>query len=92
MGTTLSRNDRKSIISKLVKYYEKIRNKDIEQDILCEMLDNKIIEFLKKPDVDIDFEYSNIDGYLQTDKYVLLGWNNEKEDINLDDLEEVLKK
>jgi len=81
------------IFEQIISRYENIRNEHFTTKELFDNLNNIYKLYTKKRLS--DFELENIedtlvDGVIQTNKYILVGWNNDSEEIDLQLINDII--
>ena len=97
MGNNITIEKKRVIYDKLVEIYVSLKNKKISKDIIFEKLNYKLEQMLDSelPSVNLnDISMENVDGYVNTEKFTLIGWKNDDNDEELDilELEEILSE
>ena len=95
MGNNITIEKKRIVYDKLVEMYVNLKNKKISEDIIFEKLNYKLEQLLDSelPSVNLnDISMENVDGYVNTEKFTLIGWKNDDNDEELDilELEEIL--
>ena len=95
MGNNLSIEKKKIIYTKLSSMYTGLKIKKISDDVIFEKLNHELEKMLDTvlPSVNLqNIDMKNVDGFVNTKKFTLIGWENDDKDEQLDilELEEIL--
>ena len=95
MGNNISIEKKKTIYTKLASMYASLKAKKISDDVIFEKLNHELERMLDMvlPSVDLsNISMENVDGFVNTKKFTLIGWENDDNDEQFDilELEEII--
>ena len=92
MGNIQNIEKKKEIFYKLISEYEILKQRGDSQifEKMIKKYDNLTTVPLKTLDL-FDLDISMADGVIKTDTFTLIGWNDDNEDIDLNELEKTIK-
>ena len=95
MGNNLSLEAKENIFNKLVLEYENYKAQKLHKRVIFTKLLEKYNSLINNnlPTLDLfDIDLSGVDGIIKTETFTLVGWNDNNEDIDIDELESIVKK
>ena len=95
MGNNFSINQKEDIFNKLILEYEKLNSLKLDKKDIFTKINRKFNQLTQTEIEPLDLmgiDLSNVDGIIKTDDFTLIGWNDNKEDIDLEGLAETIKQ
>ena len=95
MGNNLSLEAKENIFNKLVEEYENYKSKNIHKRVIFTKILEKYNYLINNnlPTLDLfDIDLSGVDGIIKTETFTLVGWKEDNDDIDIDELESIVKK